>query len=170
MTETPMTTPPEEPRLLGMPARWARRVLVISLVLNFAIVGLIAGAAIRHHDHQAFGPGMMTLRHVMRHLPEDREATAKARLAERGGELRAARDARREARRAMAAALSADSFDGAAMEVAIDQFRDAQTQIGAITGDLFVAMAGEMTAKERARLVKWMQRRRDRGEKRAREE
>ena len=57
--------------------RWVKWLLSVSLALNFIIVGLAAGAAIKFHRHGHSHGGVATIGQIMWALPSDSRDRAK---------------------------------------------------------------------------------------------
>lgn len=116
-TQTSGDQTPVRPNRSGRGLRWA---LGISLALNLAVVGMVAGAMLRD------GPGMRGA--MVRDLGfgpftealsrEDRRAMRQA-LFERAPEIRQARQQRQEDLQALVAILRAEPFDAAALAAAM---------------------------------------------------
>ena len=116
-TQTSGDQTPVRPTRSGQGLRWA---LGISLALNLAVVGMVAGAMLRD------GPGMRGA--MVRDLGfgpftealsrEDRRALRQA-LFERAPEIRQARQQRQEDLQALVAILRAEPFDAAALAAAM---------------------------------------------------
>ncbi|MFM7656597.1 MAG: periplasmic heavy metal sensor [Paracoccaceae bacterium] len=116
-TQTSGDQTPVRPTRSGRGLRWA---LGISLALNLAVVGMVAGAMLRD------GPGMRGA--MVRDLGfgpftealsrEDRRALRQA-LFERAPEIRQARQQRQEDLQALVAILRAEPFDAAALAAAM---------------------------------------------------
>lgn len=116
-TQTSGDQTPVRPTRSGRGLRWA---LGISLALNLAVVGMVAGAMLRD------GPGMRGA--MVRDLGfgpftealsrEDRRALRQA-LFERAPEIRQARQQRQEDLQALVAILWAEPFDAAALAAAM---------------------------------------------------
>ena len=116
-TQTSGDQTPVRPTRSGRGLRWA---LGISLALNLAVVGMVAGAMLRD------GPGMRGA--MVRDLGfgpfteelsrDDRRALRQA-LFERAPEIRQARQQRQEDLQALVAILRAEPFDAAALAAAM---------------------------------------------------
>ncbi len=116
-TQTSGDQTPVRPTRSGRGLRWA---LGISLALNLAVVGMVAGAMLRDgHGMRGsmvrdlgFGPFTEALSR------EDRRALRQA-LFERAPEIRQARQQRQEDLQALVAILRAEPFDAAALAAAM---------------------------------------------------
>ncbi len=116
-TQTSGDQTPVRPTRSGRGLRWA---LGISLALNLAVVGMVAGAMLRDGPGMrgamvrdlGFGPFTEALSH------EDRRALRQA-LFERAPEIRQARQQRQEDLQALVAILRAEPFDAAALAAAM---------------------------------------------------
>ena len=116
-TQTSGDQTPVRPTRSGRGLRWA---LGISLALNLAVVGMVAGAMLRDGSVMrgamvrdlGFGPFTEALSR------EDRRALRQA-LFERAPEIRQARQQRQEDLQALVAILRAEPFDAAALAAAM---------------------------------------------------
>ncbi len=116
-TQTSGDQTPVRPTRSGRGLRWA---LGISLALNLAVVGMVAGAMLRDGSGMrgamvrdlGFGPFTEALSR------EDRRALRQA-LFERAPEIRQARQQRQEDLQALVAILRAEPFDAAALAAAM---------------------------------------------------
>lgn len=143
--DKPMDKPQSENPKQGKGLRIA---LAVSLALNFAVIGLVAGAML--HD----GPGLRTP--VVRDLgfgpytealsPEDRKALRRQ-LFERAPEIRETRRMMRDDTKALLALLRADPFDGPAFAARMqDQHSrmEMQSRLGqSLLEDFILAMPAE---------------------------
>jgi uncharacterized membrane protein len=116
---TPMTDLPPNTETAGRAGRGLRWVLAVSVALNLAVVGLVAGAMLREggpHGRMVrdldFGPFTEAL------TEGDREALRRAFMA-RMPEMRDMRAAMRADFAALLAALRAEPFDAAALQGAV---------------------------------------------------
>ena len=138
----------QAPRMRG----WVRVVLFVSLALNLAVVGLVAGVALRHGGEKRAGPPRadhMSLAYVRALDRTDREAirdAMRAALPDRA-QLRAGQ---RAAFAAVLAAVRSDSFDPAEVERLLEaQFAvsEGRQQLGR---QFLIERLGMMSAAERA--------------------
>jgi uncharacterized membrane protein len=134
--------------------RWMKGLLAVSLALNLAVVGLVAGVVLRDGPDGrsrmvrdlGFGPFTEAL------APEDRAALRRAFVSE-GGDLRAERDRIREETAGVVAALRADPFDAdrfARLLAAQAERRQARLDLGQ---RLLVAQIAAMAPAARAALA-----------------
>jgi uncharacterized membrane protein len=128
--------------------------LIGSLALNLFLGGILVAASLRHHGpgwHRG-PPDMMAL---MRGHGD--EATEAARAAHRDA-LRERFDQVRAARAAVADALVAEPFDAAALDVALDDLRNASAEAQGEFHRAFADVAATLSADERRTLAKRMSR------------
>jgi uncharacterized membrane protein len=140
-----------------VPARspvWMRVALGLSLALNLAVAGVVAGAILRHDDPRREASmrepsGAPYLRALP---PEDRRAIERQLRAELGPPRAAMQALRADFAEALAL-LRADAFDAAAFAATIDRQRS-RFQVRAEAGDrLFVERLAGMTPEQRAELA-----------------
>lgn len=148
MPDAPTNTPPAKPAKSGKGLRIA---LALSLALNLAVLGLVAGAMLRD------GPGMRTA--MVRDLgfgpytealsPEDRKSLRRA-LFDRAPEIRETRRLMRDDTEALLALLRADPFDPAALSARMDTQHDRlsnQLRLGQdLLQEFILAMPGDARA------------------------
>lgn len=144
MTETPTSQTSR-----GLP--WGRIVLIASLALNLLIVGLVAGALLRHHGFDGrpplrdlgYGPFGAAL------SPEDRHELGR-RMGDRAGDLRNNRQDLRRQFAEMLAALRAQPFDAAALAALVEQQKIILAERQAIGQALLLERIAAMSDAERA--------------------
>jgi uncharacterized membrane protein len=154
-----MTEPtPEAPRH----RRWPTILLVASLGLNLAFVGLAAGFVLRGPPP----PGEVGLWRYGAALPEPHRGALAAALRESRGEWMAPRRALRAQRAALAAALVAEPYNPAAVA---DVLAAERRMLGALADrgtDLLLAEIGRMDAAERRAFAEALRRRPEHGGRR----
>ncbi len=132
--------------------RWMRIVLVLSLALNLAGVGVVAGAVLGHSKKPprsamvgdlGFGPYTDAL------SAEDRRALRSA-FVERAPDFRDLRKVMRADFDRLLAILRTEPYDAAAATEVIAAQRDRARQGFELGQDLLVERLGAMTAEERA--------------------
>jgi hypothetical protein len=119
-----MSDPSPSPRAAG--GGWMKVLLVLSLALNLLVAGLVAGAALRHHDRD---DGRMRER---AEVPRDFVRSPLLAALDVGRELMGAEGSIRENRADLRArferllvALRAEPFDRASIEAILDEQRAA---------------------------------------------
>lgn len=149
-------TPPKAPRPGAR--RWVKIVLAVSLTLNLAVIGLIAGAGVKHwrdDDHRrpvrsdvtSFGP-------YTRALPEEARARMRAAYRDKSGDLGRARKDLRQDFESLRAALEAVPYDEAAVVAIMDRQRGRiDTQV-LVVRRLFLDEVAAMSDDERAALAR----------------
>jgi uncharacterized membrane protein len=149
--ETRMTQPAPRPK------RWPKVLLALSLTLNLAVLGAVAGAHLRDtRDVSRFPPAeRSTLRDAgvgpfFDALPREMRTRMGERLRERAGGLGPDRTALAEDFRAMLAALRAEPYDPARLAAVLaDQQQRLQARVEAGRAVLLEEIAA-MTPRERA--------------------
>ena len=133
---------------------WIRILLVISLGMNLAVVGLVIGAKISGHGPRgmshANGSGMRVLMHA---LPNSKRADVRKYFHENRDRIRAKDSAMRASLDNITTAITAQPFDANALN---EGFSAQRAHIVAITQNAqqaFVAIIASMTDKERAEYV-----------------
>lgn len=133
---------------------WSRVLLVLSLAMNLAVIGIVAGAALgqdrdggRLHTLQSrdigYGPFVAALSEgERRDLGRDLRAAP--------GPERISRAALRREFETMLAALRAEPFDGAAFEALLDDKRLTLIERQKVGQDAFVARINAMSEADRA--------------------
>nr|WP_321508483.1 periplasmic heavy metal sensor [uncultured Celeribacter sp.] len=133
---------------------WSRVVLVLSLALNLAVVGVVTGAVLRWNDGKdrvemmrgardfGFGPFVGAL------SEEDRRALGRSFFRE-AGDPRAARAAVGATFEAMVAQLKSEDFDAATFESLLQQQQSQFAEAQKIGARLVAQQIGQMSAEDR---------------------
>lgn len=148
-----------------------RIALALSLTLNLAVLGVIAGAALRGgpmmREAMVRDPGFGPYTEAL--SPEDRKALRRA-LFEKAPEIREARKEMREEAQAIIALLRSDPFDPAAFAARMETQHDRVARQLRLGQDLLHERVLAMSAPERQafadRLEKGLRHKRDRDDKR----
>ena len=140
-----------------MRRKWLLAGLVVSVALNLALIGFLAGTAGGPPAWRTpgFDPAVGLAR-LVRFLPDERRDELLDRSARR--EIGASLRDMRRAQRAMHEALAADTFDRAALAASLGQFRDHFAASQARSHAAFVEIAAHLTPQERRRFVQSQQR------------
>lgn len=152
--------------------RWMKGLLVISLSLNLAVIGLVGGNAIRHWHGDRFAdaetaPGLDRRQtRILNMIPEGSREEARAILLAHQDALDAAREAMREANMEFIQAIRQDPLDPQELDQALEHRHDASGRYWRIGSEQIVAIARELNAEERERLAdrleertkRWMKR------------
>jgi uncharacterized membrane protein len=131
---------------------WA---LVMSVALNLAVIGVVAGSALSWRYAAAMGgPGGLTNLIAFAHqLPAERRAEIRQVMSEQRGTIGPLRKEARAARRDAARALLADPFDKAAFKSAQQRAVDADTRLRQAGADLMGEVVGRLSLAERRQLL-----------------
>lgn len=167
MTDQTVSPPPAPRRA------WLRRALVGSLCVNLLLLGVMGGAILRHGGPPAPPPAgidPMSLMRVMRNLPDDQRDEAREILRAHRPKYEASRPARIASRRAIAEALEAEPFDGAALGAALDVARRSEAEGREVIDDAFVEFAARLPASARRALAEEIREARGRHGKRRHDE
>ena len=142
------------PRVWSMTPRWVKWALSVSLALNFIIIGLAAGAAIKFHRHGHSHGGVATIGQIMWALPRESRDRAKELIKAARPDLKDLRAERRAAKSAVADAIDATPFDADAVKAAFAILRLKDQTTKASTHDVMVDLLQVLTAEERAEVAK----------------
>jgi uncharacterized membrane protein len=129
-------------------SRWLKWALVASLGLNLAVLGVIGGAILKGPP-----PGPMpgiALWHYAHALPDPYRRDLGRALRESRRDWIGPREALRNQRPALAAALTAEPFDPAAVEAVLAQETRLTDELAARGTRLLLAQIQRMTPEERA--------------------
>ncbi|WP_112324067.1 periplasmic heavy metal sensor [Oceanibium sediminis] len=139
---------PDAPRL----PRWAKLLLVLSLALNLAVAGVVAGHLLRGappSGDRAFNLPIDGFRNISRAMPAaEREALRNAWHGHRA-EIRAARTDLRNSRAAFLQALRAEPFSAEAVERILSAQADRWQSFSAVSREILVARIAEMPPEAR---------------------
>ena len=140
----------QTPRTWSATPRWAKWLLGVSLALNFIVIGLAAGAAIRFHQHGHSHGGVATIGQIMWALPKDSRDRAKDLLRAARPDLKSLRAERRAAKHAVADAIETDPFDPEAVAGAFAALRAKDQTAKTSTHDVMIDILQVLTPEERA--------------------
>ncbi|MBP7243483.1 periplasmic heavy metal sensor [Amaricoccus sp.] len=147
MTEATPTPPVPDPR----PRRpWTRVLLVASLGLNLAFVGLMAGLALKGPPGPHGPGGDPGLRFYGDALPEPYRGELGRSLRASRGEWVGQRQRLRGLRADLAAALTAEPYDPAAVSAVLDDGTGIMAALGRRGTGLLLEQIGRMDAEARA--------------------
>lgn len=138
--------------------RWVKIALAVSLALNLAVIGMVAGTALgaggtgaRGGEHQALRA--LGLSPFVRALPRPHRDAVRRRIETSGVNLREERRAIGRSLRAVEAALRAEPFDRAAVEAAFARSRGVVASLHEIGHGALLDQIETMDAAERAALA-----------------
>jgi uncharacterized membrane protein len=143
--------------------RTLRWVLVASLALNVLIIGAVVSTlCLSRWGHGHNGPGFKgsPLLGFARTLPRERADVVRQKIADAEPSVEAARRGIRDARAAVRDVLSAETFDQAKLDAALDGLVQAQTNEARARTTRFGATVGQLTPEERRQLYEWLEKRR----------
>ena len=126
---------------------WVKIVLGLSLALNLAIVGMIAGFVLRGGPMGARGPAMGYATPYVLALP--RELRRDVFGAVRNDDSLPDRRARRAEYRAMIAALRATPYDAAAVEAVLKRQAEGASRVQAAAHDAWLKAVARLSDEER---------------------
>lgn len=130
-------------------SRLQKRLLVLSLALNFVFVGLVAGAFVMGGAKGAPQRFDLTAGPMTRAMDDDQRAAMRTALRESGAFRLGDRAQMRVDSRALLDAVRADTFDGTAFREALDRHRARLNAGQAAVLDALTQQIAEMTVEER---------------------
>lgn len=132
--------------------RWMRLVLVLSLGLNLAVLGVVVGMVLRGGEHRPPRALDLSLGPITRALaPEDRRAVNMA--VRQGPGQRSSRQGRAAERAALLAALRAEAFVPEALLALLSAQRGRADQWAQSGHEAFVARVAQMPYEARLELA-----------------
>jgi uncharacterized membrane protein len=140
--------------------RWA---LIGSLALNVLIIGTVVGTLCISrfgHDRHREGFRGSPLIGFARTLPRERSDFIRQKYADAQPSLEATRKGIRDARAAVREVLTAETFDQAKLNAALDGIVAAQSSESRAKTALFGETVGQLTPEERRQLHDWLEKRR----------
>lgn len=149
-----------EPRKKGLSA--LAMALIASLVVNALLVGLVIGGSLgkhdeRHRGHRGGGDDFMIARELQSIVPESRNSEIRQAFREAFMQSRGQWREKREARRAMADAISAEPFEQAALDEAFARMRKADEALTRNFQETLVTQIADLSDAERAELAAWLE-------------
>lgn len=159
MTDLP---PPQPPRSM---ARGLKILLAVSLALNLAVVGTVAGFALRFHDDGRPSPSAvreLNFGPFTQALTRDQRRALLRGFAEQGPDLRQMRTQMRGDFDAVLTALRATPFDGPAFRQAIEGQSNRIAARAEAGRDALVALVLQMSDADRAAFVERLEKSLDR--------
>ncbi|MEM7545072.1 MAG: hypothetical protein AAF367_06000 [Pseudomonadota bacterium] len=141
-----------EPRILGLPVKWARATLIISLALNFLAIGLISGASVQTAERRGGSRNFLT-EQILELTGEDRQADVKAVLRP-PREFYVKRRAQRDQEWAgLAQSLEQSPFEAITVEQIFIDMRTSRDASRAMSYGMLAEALQMMTDDERATLA-----------------
>ena len=137
-----------------MRGKWLIGGLVVSLVVNLALAGFIAGRMTRDFAPMPGLDPLVGMGRLVRFLDEDRRREVAGDFLSKRREFRRGARAIREAQRAVAAAVTAEPFDEAALRKALGDFRGQLEGSHAEGHEMFITIAARLTEAERHQLAR----------------
>lgn len=143
--------------------RFLRWLLIGSLALNVLIIAAVASTLCIARFGGPHGPPGFKgspLLGFARTLPRDRSDVIRQKVADAQPNLEVLRRGMRDARASVRAALSAEAFDQAKLEAALDGIVTAETNEARGKATLFADTVRILTPEERVQLHEWLEERR----------
>lgn len=144
-----MTAPDAPPPAARRTPLWMRVVLLVSLALNLAVVGVVAGLLAGGRPDGVAAPRGAATGLYLRALPEEHREAMREGLRREGGQFRIDRAALRAETAATLAALRAEPFDAVAFAARIAQQRQTLADRVSAGDRLLVERLAAMTPEER---------------------
>lgn len=146
----------------GTPWRgWLGPLLVASLMINFLVFGVMAGAFVTGRGgHGWLGREHRGVTGFVERLPGERRRELKALLDARLADLEPLWTEQREARRAVMASVAAEPFDRAKLEAELAKFGEIDKRVREGRSRKFADVVTAMTAEERRAFHEWRQKQR----------
>lgn len=145
---------------------WMKILLIVSLGLNLAVVGLVIGMKVSHHGSRAIPySGSAGMRALMHALPQEKRAEVRKYFHQNHKRKLNKNNAAHGSLDTISAAIKAQPFDAKALDEA---FNDQRKHIVSITQNAqqaFVAIIADMTDQERSAYVDNMKKQRDKWRK-----
>ena len=138
--------------------RWLIAALVVSILVNLALGGFVVGRMTRDFAPMPGLHSMIGVARLVRFLEEDRRREVVADLWDRRQAVRQSLRAIRGAQRDIAAALTAEPFDEAALREALAAFRGRLESSQAGSHEMLARVASRLTPEERGRLARSLSR------------
>ena len=145
MTDTGVET---EKTRGGCP-RWMKLALIVSLMLNVAVIGIIAGHNMKDGARDP-GVGNRQVEWILRLVPEDRRDFTKAHFAEVREPLKSLRTERREKLDEIITAVRADPFLPSELESVLEDRRTASFETRTLVHQRLVELMAVFSPEERA--------------------
>jgi uncharacterized membrane protein len=157
---------------------WMKLLLIASLSVNVAVVGMVAGNAMRSPGEGLLGnkqpnePGLDRREsRILRYVPDTRRDEAREIILARQAEYQAAREAMRSAQTALVEAIRAETLDVERLSEALNQRRAASGKVWGIGYEQMAEIARrlnydermEMAARLEERTRRWLARQEKRG-------
>lgn len=159
MNDTAIPGTPTQRRWSGTP-RWVKWLLGVSLALNFVVIGLAIGAAMKFHKYGHSHGGIATIGQIMRALPDDSKGAARDMLFAAQPDLKALRAERKAAKRAVAEAIEASPYDPAAVEQAFATLRNKDQIAKTSAHGVMVEILEVLSPEDRAIVAEGLRKRR----------
>jgi uncharacterized membrane protein len=150
----PVTPVPPPPASRQLP-RWAKITLIASLAVNLLLIGSIVGhrLAIRQGPFASVFRAADDFTVFARKLPSERRQALRAIFDKHREEFRPNFLAIQEARKGLAAALSAEPFDKEKFIAALTTLQEAEAKARAARRAMTAEMAAALTPEERRRFL-----------------
>ena len=133
---------------------WLKLLLIVSLALNVAVIGMIGGTAMRGGEKTANEPGLDRRQsRILRMVPEARRDAARAILIARSDEYAAAQAALKQAQMDLIDALRSDPYDRARVSAALEARREASGTVWGIGYEQLEQIAADLNGAERSELA-----------------
>ncbi|MCF6273017.1 MAG: periplasmic heavy metal sensor [Rhodobacteraceae bacterium] len=130
---------------------WVKILLIVSLGVNLAIIGLVIGLSLKEKPRRSPPPDAVAFLSFA--LPKEHRDELRAQLLSRRDELRANRAALADMRRQMITALEAKPFEISAVEEILQRQRARFLALGELAHSALLERISLLTPEERAAYV-----------------
>lgn len=142
-----MTDAAQTPPRQGCPG-WAKALLIASLAVNLAVVGLFAGQMIKKDERRAGGTNQIEW--ILRFVPDERRDFTKAHFKSMRGDLKAAFQRRRENIEEILAAIRTEPFSTEGLQAAMDTRLAEKIERNRLVQNSLIELLEQFTPEERA--------------------
>lgn len=139
---------------------WLKLLLIVSLALNVAVIGMVGGTAMRGEEESEFGaktanePGLDRRQsRILRMVPEGRRDVALTIMQARSSDYETAQAALKKAQMDLIEALRANPYDEARVTAALAARREASGTVWGIGYEQLVEIAAGLDLTERGQLA-----------------
>ena len=153
-----IATPESEEPVIRRAPRWMWIVFVVSLALNFIVIGMAVATALHFRKHH--GRPMARFNQYIQTLPSKRRDALRELLDQRRSKIRPLRRQARAARSKARQAFAAELFDSDRLFQTYRAATEARTALTKARGDWYAKFAAELSVDERRDYLKWRSRHR----------
>jgi uncharacterized membrane protein len=141
-----------ESRIFGLSQPWAKRVLLISLALNFLAIGLVSGVAMKTKEHRGGTTSFMT-RSILEIGSDEMRSDIHSKLAARQDHISARRQATNASWQEMVTHLRQQPFDPSATRDVFAEMRRMRDDARGQAYEVIAEAVAQMSDAERTALA-----------------